>query len=182
MSTSSATPLAALGRGIVSGLAGTAVMTAWQELSARLQSSGGESGNGDANQQPQDPWESASAPAKVARRIIEGVLQHEAPPEWIPALTHGMHWAYGTGWGALYGLVQESRRGSALASGLAWGTGVWAMSYVQLVPMGLYEPPWRYPATTLGKDLSYHLVYGLGVAGAFRALTRSEGRARCTVR
>lgn len=36
--------------------------------------------------------------------------------------------------------------------------------------MGIYEPPWTYPATTAAKDLSYHLVYGLGVAAAFGAL------------
>ncbi len=44
------------------------------------------------------------------------------------------------------------------------------MSYVQLVPMGLYELPWKYPPKDLALDLSYHLVYGAGVAGAFRVL------------
>jgi hypothetical protein len=51
-----------------------------------------------------------------------------------------------------------------------FGTGVWAASYLELVPMGLYEPPWEYPATTLAKDLSYHLVYGVGTAAAYDAL------------
>lgn len=38
------------------------------------------------------------------------------------------------------------------------------------MPMGLYEPPWAYPAKTVAKDLSYHLVYGVGVAAAFDTL------------
>jgi hypothetical protein len=38
------------------------------------------------------------------------------------------------------------------------------------VPRGIYEPPWRYPASELAIDASYHVVYGLGVAAAYRAL------------
>jgi hypothetical protein len=57
-----------------------------------------------------------------------------------------------------------------LPVGLGFGLGVWAASYAQLVPLGIYEPPWRYPAEELAEDLSYHAVYGLGVAGAYAAL------------
>jgi hypothetical protein len=56
--------------------------------------------------------------------------------------------------------------------GLIFGVGVWGLSYAQLVPMGLYEPPWKYPARELAKDVSYHLVYGLGVAGSYEVLDR----------
>jgi hypothetical protein len=162
----SLTPLGALARGLAAGVAGTAAMTAWQELSARLQSSG----DGPGQDEPSDPWESASVPAQVGRRIIEGVFQREAPPSWIGPLTQIMHWGYGTGWGAVYGLVAGSRRLPPLRGGLAFGTVVWTLSYVQLVPMGLYEPPWRYGPSGLALDLSYHLAYGAGV-GAGWALT-----------
>lgn len=164
------TPLGAAARGIAAGLAGTAAMTASQEISSRLQASGDESDGGRA-QKPDDPWEEASTPAKLARRVIEGVFRRDVPPEWIPALTHGMHWSYGTGWGAVYGMLHETRRPSSrLRAGLAFGAGVWAMSYVELIPTGLYEPPWRYPASQVAFELSYHLVYGIGVAGAYAAL------------
>jgi hypothetical protein len=46
------------------------------------------------------------------------------------------------------------------------------MSYVQLVPMGLYKPPWKYPPKDLAMDLSSHLVYGVAVAGTYRVLDR----------
>lgn len=172
MSRSNVTPLGAVGRGLVAGALGTAAMTGWQELSTRLRSSDGESEEAGTDQGPEDPWDKASAPAKVARRVIEGVFEREAPPEWIPALTHGMHWAYGIGWGAAYGLLQGSRRGSAVGGGLAFGTGVWAMSYLEMVPMGLYEPPWKYPSKELAMDLSFHLVYGTGLGVAYAALDR----------
>jgi hypothetical protein len=56
-------------------------------------------------------------------------------------------------------------------SGLAFGAGVWAMSYVQLVPMDIYEPPSKYSTKELASDLSYHLVYGLAVAVAYEAIS-----------
>jgi hypothetical protein len=54
-----------------------------------------------------------------------------------------------------------------LVRGLRLGVAAWTASYAQLVPLGLYEPPWRYPAEELALDLSYHLVYGAAVAEAW---------------
>jgi len=112
------TPLGAVGRGLVAGVAGTAVMMAWQELSARLRSSGG-SQNQEAQPAHEDPWVGASAPAKLARRIIEGVFDRHVPPERTGLLTNAMHWAYGTGWGAAYGLIEGTRPGQTLRRGLS---------------------------------------------------------------
>lgn len=174
-SSTTLTPLSAIGRGLLAGAAGTAVMTGWQTLVARLRAGGDGEGEGDSGDDggdakggddggSRDPWAEASAPAQVGRRIIEGVFEREASPELIPVLTHGMHWAYGTGWGAVYGvLAGSSARRRPLRHGLAFGAGVWAASYAQLVPMGLYEPPWTYPPGELALDLSHHLVYGAGV-------------------
>jgi hypothetical protein len=73
------------------------------------------------------------------------------------------------GRGLAAGFVGTAGR-STLRGGLAFGIGVWASSYAQLVPLGLYEPPWRYPAPVIALDLSYHLVYGTGVATTYRLL------------
>lgn len=43
------------------------------------------------------------------------------------------------------------------------------MAYVQLMPMGLYEPPGKDAAM----EAAYHLAYGLGVASTFRVLSRA---------
>lgn len=166
---SSVTPPVALGRGLLAGVLGTGAMTAWQTLSAKLQSSGEDSGDA-GSEPPQDPWERASAPAQVAKRIGEGVFRQSVSPDLIPLLTNATHWGYGTGWGGVYGLLAGSARQSRLRDGLLFGTVVWVMSYVQMVPMGLYDPPWSYPPKELAMDLSYHLVYGAGVAGGYRML------------
>ena len=165
---SAPTPLAATTRGLAAGVIGTSVMTAVQTLSAKLQ--GGRSEEEEAPPAPADPWEQASAPAKLGRRISEGVLERPVPAERIGLLTNVMHWGYGTGWGAVYGLVQGTVGGRPLRHGLVFGTGVWVMAYVQLVPLGLYESPWKYSPKDLATELGFHLAYGAGVAGGFRVL------------
>jgi hypothetical protein len=50
---------------------------------------------------------------------------------------------------------------------MQFGLVVWAMSYAQLVPLGIYEPPWRYPITELATDLGYHEAYGIGTVSTF---------------
>jgi hypothetical protein len=166
-------PLGALARGAVAGAAGTGLMTLAQTLPSKLQSNddAGEQEQG-GQAQPQDPWEQASVPAKVARRVIEGILERRVPFERIGPLTNAMHWGYGTTWGAVYGLVQGTFDVRTMRHGVAFGTAVWAMSYMQLVPMGLYEPPWAYPAKDIAMEIGYHLAYGVGTAAAFAALSR----------
>lgn len=158
------------GRGLIAGVIGTAAMTAWQELSARLQSPA----NG-SSEPPPDPWQSASVPAQIGRRILSGVFGYDPPVDQIGLITNVMHWGYGTSWGALYGLARGRRSDHPVSRGLWFGTGVWAMSYVTLVPAGFYEPPWKYRPVELAMDLSYHLAYGAGVGAGYRLLAQSAG-------
>jgi hypothetical protein len=176
--TSPDTPLAAITRGLVAGAIGTAFMTVAQELSAKLMAAG-DDGDEQPEQQaqaseaePQDPWEQASVPARLAKRIIEGVFEQEVPPQRIGLLTHAMHWGYGTAWGAAYGVLQGSRPGRSVRQGVLFGSGVWALSYVELVPTGLYEPPWKYAPKDIAMELGYHVVYGVGVVAGHRLLDR----------
>lgn len=165
------TALNAVAAGVAAGVLGTGLMTAWQELAARLRSAASDD-EPESDQPLRDPWDDASPPAQVAKRISEGVFHKPVSSERIPLLTNAMHWGYGTGWGAVYGVAAGGARDApALATGAAFGTVVWLMSYVQLVPLGLYAPPWQTPPQELALDLSYHLVYGAGVAGAYRLLT-----------
>jgi hypothetical protein len=145
-------------------------MTGYQALVAKARSDGGDDDSGPEDGRPADPWEEAPAPARVARRLIEGVLHRPVPSERIGLLTTVTHWAYGTGWGALYGLVEGSKSRRPLVDGLVFGTGVWAASYATLVPMGIYQAPTEYPPAELAIDWSYHAVYGAAVAAAYRAI------------
>ncbi|MBA2331391.1 MAG: hypothetical protein H0V94_01185 [Actinobacteria bacterium] len=159
------TPLAAIGQGLLAGVLGNAVFASYQALLAKRASDGG---SGESDGPPKD-WSEVPAPGQVGQRIAEGVFEQEVPLEQADTVTNAMHWVYGTSWGALYGILEESLH-RPVASGVALTSAVMAFDYSVLPAMKLYKPPWKYPAATLAKDYANHLVYGFAVAAAYRAL------------
>ena len=151
-------------KGVIAGIAGTGVMTAYQLNVAKLR------GQSTGTEVP-DRWADAPAPAQAAKKAADAVGEgSRVTREDVPLLTNALHWLYGIGCGTFYGLGAGQTRPDPVAGGLAFGTGVWGAGYAELVPLGIYEPPWKYPKKELAVDLSYHLVYGLAVAGAYAAL------------
>ncbi|HKN50648.1 MAG TPA: hypothetical protein VJ010_10525 [Actinomycetota bacterium] len=162
-------PLGAIVRGAIAGAAGTAAMDGAQY--AQYRRGGGtrpfvawETSEG------LDDWDSAPAPAKLAKRLFEGMAQRELKPDKARLANNATHWATGIGWGAAYGVLAGSLGTRRVRYGLLWGAIVWASSYVVLPAFGLYKPIWEYDAPTLAKDLSIHLAYGVTTAAAFRVL------------
>src|SRR5690242_17429483 len=121
-------------------------------------------------------WEGAPAPAQVGKRLWEGLFQVELPPTRAELANNVMHWAYGTLWGALYGIVVGSLPKRRVRYGLSFGASVVASDYVILPAAKLYKPIWEYDAKTLAKDLTAHLVYGLATAAAMRLLSANTRR------
>ena len=142
-------------KGLIAGAIGTGVMTAYQLAAAKATGSG-----------------SSDVPCEVGKRVIEGVLQRPVSDEEKHKLTNPVHALYGTSWGVLYGIVQASLRPGSGQHGLAFGTAVWGASLIQLPAMGLAPPVWKMSPTSIALDLSYHLVYGLGVAAGYAAIDR----------
>jgi hypothetical protein len=155
-----------IGKGVLAGLTGTAAMTGLQLAVAKLR------GRPLATPVPHR-WADAPAPVQLAKKAADALGQgRRFTREDVPMLANAMHWLYGTAWGAVYGAVARSAGPRPIVGGVAFGTGVWGSSYAELVPLGIYEPPWKYPAQELALDLSYHLLYGVAVAGAYAALER----------
>jgi hypothetical protein len=153
-------------RGVVAGVAGTAAMTAYQLGVAKLR------GKPPATEVP-ERWADAPAPAQVAKKAADALGGgHHVTLADVPLLTNVMHWLYGVSWGAIYGAAAGVASPPPAVGGIAFGAGVWSAGYAQLVPLGIYKPPWDYPPHEVAFDLSYHLVYGIGVAAAFAALER----------
>jgi hypothetical protein len=165
--------LSGIAKALLAGAAGTAAMTAHQSISQRLSQrySEPEQENGPSRHEESDPWESAPAPAQAGKRLIEAVSDKTVSPDAIPLLTQVMHWSYGCSWGIAYALAQRRLEISARVLGPAFGIGVWLMSYAQLVPLGIYDPPWTYPLSSVADELGYHLTYGSAVALAHGALS-----------
>jgi hypothetical protein len=170
------TPLGAVARGLIAGAAGTIAMDA--VLYARYRR-----GHGEERFEPWefssglDGWEKAPAPAQVGKRLVEGLFERELPPERARLVNNVTHWAYGILGGLQYGIVAGSLPTPRIRYGLPFGASVWAAGYVVLPAAKLYEPIWKYDRVTLTKDLSAHLVYGLGTATVLRLLAGSTGAA-----
>jgi hypothetical protein len=114
-----------------------------------------------------EKWEDAPAPARVAKTAADAIGGgHLVTKEDVPMLTNATHWSYGTAVGAAYTVAARRRRSRPFVRGIGFGAAVWTASYAQLVPLGIYELPWRYPPEEIALDLSYHLVYGAAVAAA----------------
>jgi hypothetical protein len=170
--------LSVIARGILAGAAGTAAMTAHQEIRQRVERGNAQPQDGEqpsSDHAQRDPWASAPAPAQVGKRLIEGLLGRDVPATAIPVLTQVMHWSYGSVWGGAYAIVRESARRRSHLLGPLFGLGIWAASYVELVPLGIYEPPWSYPVSSIADEIGYHLTYGASVAATYRLLRRSNG-------
>jgi hypothetical protein len=170
----SLSPLGAVVRGAIAGAVGTVALDAANYAQYRA-------GGGTLEllqwelAEGLDSWEAAPAPAQVGKRLYEGLFQKELPPSSARLVNNVTHWAYGTFWGAQYGVVTASTRSRRL-QGPLFGTLVWLSGYVVLPLAGLYEPIWKYDRKTLLKDWSGHLAYGTATAAAFRVLSGRRSR------
>jgi hypothetical protein len=166
------TPLGAILRGLVAGAVGTAAMDmVWY---MRYRRGGGKERFLDWELSTGlTSWDNAPAPALVGKRLLEGFSGKTLPPERAAFVNNVMHWAYGIGWGTVYGVLAGSLARPFVALGVPFGAAVWATDYVVLPKAGVYKPIWEYDRKTLWKDLSAHLAYGTGTAAAFALLTRA---------
>jgi len=167
------TPLAAVAGGLAAGAVGTVCLDAVQYLKYRR--GGGTESPLAWEFAPVETWEKAPDPGQVARRVIEGFTQRTLPDRWAFPISTAMHWAYGSGAAAAYGIAAGSLRRPHAAYGLPFGAAVWAIGYVILPAGGLYKPIWEYDAKTLAWDLSGHLAYGTGTGVTFWLLANGLG-------
>jgi hypothetical protein len=115
-------------------------------------------------------FEEASAPGQVGKRLADTV-GIELPDSAAATTTNAMHWLTGAGYGVAHAMLLHDR--SPLLGGLATGVGAVANSYASLGAMGIYEPIWKYDTTTLAKDISAHMMFGVATSLAYRALAGS---------
>jgi len=141
MGRSTQTPLGALARGGVAGVAGTAAMDLVQFVQYKL-------GGGDDRLLAWEfstglkDWKQAPAPAQIGKRVVEGVFQHQLPPQRAALVNNLVHWGYGMAWGGLFGLVEGSLRASRLRHGLALGATAWTASPSRWATCRAWCPRW----------------------------------------
>lgn len=169
------TPLGAVVRGLIAGVAGVAAMDAlWYR---RYRQGGGTSAPLTWEfSSSAESWDQAPAPAQVGQRLYEVFTREQLRPGQIALVNNIVHWGYGLSWAALYGIVAGSSRERRAAGGVVFGALVWLSGYAVLPLAKIYKPMWAYDRETLSKDLSAHLVYGATAGAVFRLLAGKRHR------
>jgi hypothetical protein len=137
--------LAALGRGMLAGVAGTIAMTASERLEMAV-----------SGRSP------STVPGQVGAHLLPGRDPKSSTD--VQLLNGPVHWAHGIGMGALRGALDvagvRGREASVAHFALLWGGD--AALYAAL---GIAEAPWRWDADALVTDVAHKGVYA-AVTGA----------------
>jgi len=144
--------------GALGGLAASWVMPQFQSLMARaLGQSGPHEGQGE------------DATVKTAKKISSAVAGHELSEGEKKKAGPLVHYAYGTGIGALYGGLAQKYKTTTTGFGAAYGAAAWALGDEVAVPaLGLGKKPDETPVSQQLQYLAAHLVYGATLEGVRR--------------
>jgi hypothetical protein len=140
----------ALGKGLVAGFAGTAAMTVSSTVEMRLRGR-----------------EASSAPADATAKVlgIEAFADDAAKARFGTLV----HWAYGTGWGAVRALLRVAGLSPAAATA-AHLAALWGNEAVMLPALGVAPPVWEWGAEEVAIDVWHHVVYATATGVAYELL------------
>ena len=144
---------AAVGKGLVAGAAGTVAMTISSTLEAKLRER-----------------DSSSAPADAAGKVLGVQPRDEAGEARFSTI---VHWAYGTSWGAVRGLLSAAGMEGGKAAA-AHFVAVWGSAQVMLPALDVAPPMWESEPKEIVIDAFHHAVYAIATGVAFAALEASS--------
>jgi hypothetical protein len=141
-----------IGKGLVAGVAGTAAMTVSSTLEAKARHRA-----------------FSTAPADAAGKVlgIDGFTSERARGRFSTLV----HWGYGTGWGAVRGLLAAAGLRPATATGTHLAA-VWGSEQVMLPALAVAPPITRWTRSEAAIDGFHHAVYAIGTGVAFGLLER----------
>ena len=144
-----------IGKGLVAGFAGTAAMTVSSTLEARLR-----------GRAP------SSAPARATAKVL-GIASFEDAVAQA-RFNDLSHWGYGTGWGAVRGLLDAAGLPPGKATA-AHGAAVWGSAQVTLPALDVAPPAIFWPKQEIAIDAFHHTVYALATGIAYELLGSRNG-------
>lgn len=147
-------------RGALAGVAGTAVMTTMMRKIA-------------PKVVPEDMRPDEFIPKKAVEWAEEQVGKpHALTEDEEMKAAMAAHFIYGSGNGALYGLLRNQMDGlPAPLLGAMFGVGLWAVSLEGWMPaLGIMEAPTDKPPKKVPMPIMAHVLYGATTALAFEAL------------
>ncbi len=140
-----------IGKGLAAGAAGTAFMTLSSTLEMKMRDR-----------------EGSSAPADAAGKVLGVEPRSEAGKKRFSNITH---WGYGTGWGAVRGLIGAAGVSGAAATALHFAA-VWGTELVMLPALDIAPPATQQPPQETGIDAWHHLVYASATNVVYELLDR----------
>lgn len=142
---------AAAGVGLAAGLAGTAAMTLSSAIEAKVRHR-----------------EAGTAPADAASKLLGVQPTGEAQAKRFSTL---VHWAYGTSWGAVRGLLDCSGLPGPAASAAHLAV-LWGTEQVILPGLGVAPPLTEWGGKEIAIDAWHHVTYAAATGAAYEALNR----------
>lgn len=141
-----------LGKGLVAGAFGTAVMTLSSTVEMKLR---GRS--------------ASSAPADAMSKILG--IEKFTSDETRERFSNLVHWGYGTGWGAVRGLLAatgvDPRPATAAHFAMVWGTEQAMLPALEIAP-----PATHWGAKEIAIDAWHHATYAVATGLAYEWLDR----------
>jgi hypothetical protein len=147
--------LAALGRGLLAGLAGTIAMTASERLEMAV-----------SGRSP------STVPGQVGAHLLPGRDPESATD--VQRLNGPVHWAHGISMGALRGALDVAGVGGREAS-VAHFALVWGGDAALYQALGIARPPWRWDVDALTTDVLHKGVYAAVTGAVYEAASRPPG-------
>lgn len=142
---------AAIGKGLLAGLAGTAAITLSQMIEMRI-----------------TKRKASEAPIKVAQQVAD---VKPASKESKGKVSQEIHWSYGTAWGIARGLIGlTGLKGiAAIAAHFStiWGTALVLLPSFEAGPKITEEEP-----KTIAIDIMHHAVYAVAAGLTYDAIDR----------
>src|SRR3954454_15892654 len=136
----------AIGKGLVAGVFGTAMMTVSSTLEAKLRHRA-----------------DSTAPADAAAKVLGIVPKDDAGKA---RFSNVVHWAYGTAWGGMRGALAavglRGRAGTAAHFGAVWGNEI-----VMLPALDVAPPVTEWGGPAIAIDVWHHVVYVTATSAAY---------------
>lgn len=142
---------AAMRRGAIAGLVGTAVMTLSETVEAKLTG------------RP-----ASMVPGQVGAELLGGDKDDTAR---VRRLNPWVHWGHGIAMGAVRGLIGHRVDGGPAATATHFA-GLWAGDVLLYQTLGVAPPPWEWSPQELATDLGHKGIYAAVTGVTYEALDR----------
>ncbi len=160
-------PLSAIIKGALSGAVGTVVLsTAVKVGPTLLRQIGINAPEPPAGAKQNEPTE------KLAQKSAQGLFDTHLDRQEKKVAGQALHWGYGLGWGALYGIVQSALQWPFMVNGTLLG-GAMTLTATTLVPaMGITPPADKIPTNQKAMQTSFIMLFGWTTTLVYHFLSR----------